>query len=163
MVLANSYTQDSNKRRGYKREVQPELKNIAIRTAFVARFIVLREGRRSRAHRLLEKMTWDAASTAQDLARKFRSAFEQNGDNLKPVDRDIERSLKHAERSAGYFIEEYISRATESFVDAIKDYHRSNQLLFGEEPEAVPRKGGWRLNEVLGKEEDSDEQNRDTK
>ena len=146
MVLASSFIQSAARRHGYRREVEPELRNVAIRTAFVARFIVLREGRRSRAHRLIEKLTWDAGTTAQELAKMFREAFVQNGDKLKPVDRDIDRSLRHAERSAGYFVEEYIGRATESFLDALKDYQRSNQLLFGDGTENVPRKGGWRMN-----------------
>lgn len=120
----------------------------ARRTAFVARFIVLREGRRTKAHRLIEEMAWEAATTAEQLAERFRQAFIDNGDKLEPVDRDIRRALAHAERSMGFFIDYYVQRATLSFKTALSDYIRSNQLLFGSEvPDEAPRTGGWRLPE----------------
>ena len=130
--------------------VDPSLREIAIRTAFVARFIVLREGRRSRAHRLIEKLTWKPETTAKELAQMIRQAFIDNGDKLQPVDRDLQRALKHAERSAGYFIEEYLTRASNSFEDALIDYEKSNRLLFGDDPKEVPRCGGWKLNSHKG-------------
>lgn len=126
-------------------QVDPVLRELAIRTAFVARFIVLREGRRSRAHRIIEKLVWDSNTTAKELALKIRQAFIDNGDKLQPVDRDIQRALKHAERSAGYFIEEYVGRATVSFEEALSDYEKSNRVLFGDDPKDVPRCGGWKL------------------
>ena len=126
-------------------EIDPALRVTAIRTAFIARFIVLREGRRSKAHRVIEKMTWESQMTARELAKKIRQAFIDNGDKLQPVDRDILRALKHAERSTGYFFEEYINRSTLSFTEALADYERSNKLLFGECGEDVPRIGGWKL------------------
>lgn len=130
-------------RREWKRVIDPELRRVAVRTAFVARFIVLREGRRSRAHRLIEELVWDTKSTAGELYDKFREAFVANGDRLGPIDRDLRRALEHAEKSVDYFIQPYIDRATTSFRDALIDYQRSNELLFGEEGTA-PRNGGWR-------------------
>ena len=127
-----------------KQEVDPDLQRAATRTAFVARFIVLREGRRSRAHRVIENMFWDDRATADELAAMFRQAFIENGDKLGPVDRDIRRALEHARCSAAYFTEQYVGRSTLSFSQALEDYSRSNRLLFGEEDE-VPRSGGWRV------------------
>lgn len=122
----------------------PELRNSAQRTAFVARFIVLREGRRSKAHRIIEEMSWEDDTSAGELAERFRQAFIENGDKLFPVDRDIRRALAHAERSADFFLNEYIERSTLSFRQSLVDYVRSNRLLFGEDGE-VPRTGGWRV------------------
>lgn len=130
-------------RREPRREVSPEVRRTALRTAFVARFIVLREGRRSRAHRAIEQLMWEESATAYDLYVRFRTAFVDNGDRLQPVDRDLKRALEHAERSVDYFIEQYCDRSTLTFRDALVDYVRSNRLLFGEDGE-VPRKGGWR-------------------
>ncbi|WKZ57167.1 MAG: hypothetical protein QY326_00465 [Bdellovibrionota bacterium] len=121
----------------------------ARRTAFVARFIVLRESKRSRAHRIIEMMEWDKDATAEDLAEQFRRVFKENGDNLGPVDRDIRRALAHASRSLNYFIVEYATRATTNFIEALYDYERSNTLLFGGEEQ--PRTGGWRLPRELEK------------
>jgi hypothetical protein len=127
-----------------RENVDPELRKVAVRTAFIARFIVLREGRRSRAHRVIEDLSWPETTSAPELAAMIREAFVKNGDKLQPVDRDLNRALAHAERSADYFLDNYITRATTSFRDALADYGRSNQLLFGGEGE-VPRKGGWRI------------------
>lgn len=126
-----------------KKEVDPELRRVALRTAFIARLIVLREGRRSRAHRLIEALEWEESSTAYELYDRIRDTFVKNGDRLGPVDRDLRRSLEHAERSVDYFLQPYVERATLSFKDALIDYRRSNMLLFGGEDE-VPRSGGWR-------------------
>ena len=141
------YVTSTIPRREFGRKVDPEARRLALRTAFVARFIVLREGRRSRAHRLIEQLEWTHGSTAQDLYQLFRQAFVQNGDRIGPVDRDLRRALEHAERSVDYFIDQYKGRATLSFRDALVDYRRSNQLLFGEDDQTdvvVPRSGGWR-------------------
>jgi len=115
----------------------------ARRTAFVARFIVLRESKRSRSHRIIERMEWRDQTTAEELLNRFRAVFENNGDNLLPVDRDLNRALAHASRSLGHFVSEYSLRATDNFIDALYDYEKSNALLFGEDEE--PRQGGWRL------------------
>lgn len=129
---------------------EEELANIqARRTAFVARFIVLREGKRSRAHRKIESLAWDPETTAEDLAKVFRAVFEENGDNMRPVDRDLRRALAHASRSLNYFIREYATRATLNFVDSLWDYERSNALLFGHDE--APKPGGWRLPQELKK------------
>jgi hypothetical protein len=93
----------------------------ARRTAFVARFIVLREARRTRAHRTIEQLSWNKDTTAEELADLFRTAFKQNGDNMVPVNRDIRRALAHADRSINHFIGEYSSRATLNFIDALID------------------------------------------
>ena len=119
----------------------------ARRTAFVARFIVLRESKRSRAHRAIEQMEWDDSVSAEELADRFRAAFIKNGDNMESVERDIRRSLAHANRSLNHFIEEYSTRSTLTFVGALYDYEKSNQLLFGDDEQ--PKLGGWRLPQEL--------------
>ena len=137
-------------RRHAERDVDETVKTRAKRTAFVARFIVLREGRRSRAHRAIEDLSWDDLATAEDLYQMFRDAFLQNGDKLQPVDRDLNRALEHAHCSVDYFVDQYIGRSTLSFKQALEDYERSNRLLFGDDPEEVPRSGGWRLPSDIG-------------
>ncbi len=121
----------------------------ARRTAFVARFIVLREGKRTRAHRTIEMMEWEDSTTVEELAERFRNAFISNGDAMMPVDRDIRRALAHSYRSLKCFIQEYAGRATLDFLGALDDYGRSNELLFTDEDQ--PRSGGWRLPAELRK------------
>lgn len=121
----------------------------ARRTAFVARFIVLRESKRTRSHRVIELMSWDKTSSAEDLYARFRQAFIDNGDNMMPVDRDLRRALAHAERSLNHFVSEYVSRASYSFIEALYDYEKSNKLLFGDDE--APKTGGWRLPQELEK------------
>jgi hypothetical protein len=121
----------------------------ARRTAFVARFIVLREGKRTKAHRVIEMMEWDDLTTVEELADRFRQAFLDNGDVMMPVDRDLRRSLAHSYRSLKFFVKEYSRRATLDFVAALEDYGCSNELLFTEEEQ--PRSGGWRLPSELQK------------
>ena len=115
----------------------------ARRTAFVARFIVLRESKRTRAHRAIEMMEWDDLTTVEELVARFRAAFVENGDNLVPVERDLRRALAHSYRSLKFFVEQYSLRATGNFIDALDDYERSNELLFVGEDQ--PKPGGWRL------------------
>jgi hypothetical protein len=122
----------------------------ARRTAFVARFIVLRESKRSRSHRVIEALSWVDTTSAEELYEQFLQIFKENGDNLMPVKRDLDRALAHSARSLNHFIEEYSARATKSFVDALFDYEKSNALLFGEEDEQ--RQGGWRLPKELARE-----------
>jgi hypothetical protein len=69
--------------------------------------------------------------------------FLKNGDNMMPVDRDLNRAIAHASRSINHFVAEYAARATTNFIDALFDYERSNALLFGGEEQ--PKPGGWRL------------------
>ena len=126
----------------------------ARRTAFVARFIVLREARRTRAHRKIEQLAWAKETSAEELAEEFRRAFKENGDNMVPVNRDIRRALAHADRSINHFIGEYASRATLNFIDALMDYERSNKLLFGEDEQ--PKTGGWRWIQELMRERRSE-------
>ncbi len=143
-MFLNHQTSTSSLR---QKDVTPEKRRIALRTAFIARFIVLREGRRSKAHRVIETLCWRPESSAQDLYVMIREAFQKNGDKLGPVDRDLRRALEHAERSVDHFIGQYCERATLSFRQALLDYIKSNQLLFGDDtagPE-IPRAGGWRL------------------
>lgn len=121
----------------------------ARRTAFVARFVVLRESKRTKAHRIIEMMEWDDGATAEDLFERFRRVFLENGDNMVPVDRDLRRALGHASRSLNHFISEYAARATTNFIDALYDYERSNSLLFGGDEQ--PKPGGWRLPRELTK------------
>ncbi len=115
----------------------------ARRTAFVARFIVLRESKRTRAHRYIETMEWNASTTADELAIRFRQAFIDNGDNMFPVDRDLRRALEHSKRSLNHFIKEYALRSNLNFIEALYDYEKSNKLLFGDDE--APKLGGWRL------------------
>lgn len=122
----------------------------ARRTAFVARFIVLREGKRTKAHRIIEFFEWDALTTEQELADRMRAVFKANGDSMGPVERDLKRALAHASRALNHFIEEYASRSSVSFIEALEDYERSNTLLFGADEQ--PRTGGWRLPKELAKE-----------
>lgn len=115
----------------------------ARRTAFVARFIVLREAKRTKAHRVIEMMEWEDQTTVEELYRRFRQVFVDNGDNMVPVDRDLRRAMAHSMRSLQHFIREYSARSTENFIEALIDYERSNKLLFGDEEQ--PKPGGWRL------------------
>lgn len=121
----------------------------ARRTAFVARFIVLRESKRTRAHRVIEMMEWGDLTSAEELAERFRNAFVENGDNMMPVDRDIRRAIAHSQRSIRFFVQEYSVRATRSFIESLIDYERSNSLLFGADEQ--PKPGGWRLPKELQK------------
>jgi hypothetical protein len=121
----------------------------ARRTSFTARFIVLREGKRSRAHRVIEMMTWDDLTTAEELYAKFRKAFVDNKDSMSPVDRDLKRAIAHADRSLTFFVREYNTRSTRSFIESLEDYGKSNQLLFGDDEQ--PKPGGWRLPSELRK------------
>lgn len=129
-------------------ELSPEAQQAyerARRTAFVSRFIVLRESKRSRAHRVLEQLQWSENTTAEELARQFRQVFVDNGDNMLPVDRDLRRAMAHADKSIRHFIKEYNDRSTSDFIGALYDYERSNDLLFGDEETEEPKQGGWRL------------------
>ncbi len=125
----------------------------ARRTAFVARFIVLREGKRTKAHRIIEMFEWDDLTTEHDLAEMIRAVFKSNGDSMGPVERDLKRALAHASRALNHFIEEYASRSSLSFIQALLDYERSNTLLFGSDEQ--PRTGGWRLPRELMKEKNA--------
>jgi len=118
---------------------------LALRTAFISRFIVLREGRRTRAHRNIEELSWAPETTAEELVMIFRQAFKENGDKMQPVDRDLKRAFAHAQKSVAHFVRQYVDRASLNFKDALNDYERSNRLLFGDDPSDVPRSGGWRL------------------
>lgn len=126
----------------------------ARRTAFIARFIVLRESKRSRSHRVIEQMEWDQRTTAEELAERIRNVFVENGDNMEPVDRDIKRALAHSTRSLNHFIGEYAERSTLNFIDALYDYERSNTLLFGDDEH--PKLGGWRLPQDLERAKNKD-------
>jgi hypothetical protein len=117
----------------------------ARRTAFVARFIVLRESKRSRAHRVIEGMCWDDITTVEELAQRFREAFLENGDLMPSVDRDLRRAMAHTHRPLRYLVDEYSKRATRSFLDALEDYSRSNTILFASDDVSHPPFGGWRL------------------
>ena len=128
---------------------------VARRTAFIARFIVLRESKRTKAHRILEMMEWEASTSAEELAERFREVFVENGDNMARVDRDINRALGHANRMLKHFVNEYLNRATINFIDALYDYEQSNTLLFGTDDQ--PKPGGWRLPLELIKTKNSTE------
>ncbi|MBP9837618.1 MAG: hypothetical protein KBC84_02790 [Proteobacteria bacterium] len=143
--LSNTKKNKYIKQQLKKSDLDPKQQKIALRTAFVSRFIILREGRRSRAHRQIETMIWESDSSAEELFQMFRQAFLSNGDKLQPVDRDLKRALEHAYSSVGHFVEQYLNRATLNFVEALEDYEKSNKLLFGDDDS--PRTGGWKLPE----------------
>lgn len=126
-------------------KMSDSLRNRAIRTAFVSRFIVLREGRRTRAHRVIEQMVWDDSTSAEELMEMFRQAFIENGDKMQPVERDLRRAFEHASCSVSYFLDQYVERSVTSFSQALEDYKRSIELLFGEDSDQLPRAGGWKL------------------
>ncbi|NLF25197.1 MAG: hypothetical protein GX589_06000 [Deltaproteobacteria bacterium] len=115
----------------------------ARRTAFIARFIVMRESKRSRSHRYIEQLEWNELASAEEVAQTIRRIFKDNGDSMEAVDRDLRRSLAHADRSLQHFVGEYCTRSTNNFVDALYDYERSNKLLFGGEQDEQPGLGGW--------------------
>lgn len=133
----------------------------ARRTAFISRFIVLREGKKSKAHRQIETLEWLDSTTTEELVEEIRQIFKRYGDSASSVDRDLRRALAHADRlnphhkengtdtfeshfSLWPLIEEYNKRSCTNFVDALFDYERSNKLLFGDEGDQ-PKLGGWRL------------------
>jgi len=137
----------------------------ARRTSFIARFIVLREGKKSKAHREIERMEWRDDTSAEEIAEKFREVFKQHADSKVSYERDLKRALEHANRlypsapddkqsisdpnfCLWHLVEEYNKRATTNFIDSLFDYERSNFLLFGEDEEQ-PRHGGWRLPQEL--------------
>ena len=117
----------------------------AIRTAFVAKFILLRESKRSKAHRSIEKLSWQKNTSAKDLYNQFRAEFVRNGDKIVTVEKDLDRALLHAEDSANYFLGQYLSRECLSFKEALLDYERSNELLFGSSVCPNNKRKGWKL------------------
>ena len=135
----------TGRRRPINKDFDPEKRRIALRTSFVSRFIVLREGRRSRAHRKIEQMEWDRSASAEELRERFLAAFRDNGDKLDLIERDLRRAYDYASNSVDHFILHYVNRSTLTFQDALDDYIKSNELLFGSEDEEKPREGGWRL------------------
>ncbi len=90
-------------------------------------------------------MIWDESATAETLYDQFREAFIKNGDKLEPVDRDLSRALKHAYCSVEHFLGQYVGRSTSTFIEALEDYKRSNELLFGEDEEDLPKTVVWML------------------
>ena len=115
----------------------------AKRTAFVTRFIVLREKRRSRAHRLIEHLSWDQYSSAEEVAVMIRSVFKNSGESARSYEPDIRKALNYAKGLYFYFVPQYAERATNCFLDALVDYERSKDLLFSREesPDCL----GWRM------------------
>jgi len=122
----------------------------AKRAAFLARLIVLREGKKCKAHREIEQLEWDSLTTAEDLANKIASVFKRNTTSILSIQKDLKRALAHSDNSAKYFANEYEKRSTTNFIDALKDYERSNELLFGDN--SPPKFGGWCLPDQLEKE-----------
>lgn len=108
-------------------------KLIAMRTAFVSRFIVLRAQRRSRANRRLVQLTWTTTETAESLKEQFREILITHGEYKRKADRDLDNAYSFAVRSSELFCVSYFQRATTSFKDALYDFFRSNAMLFGED------------------------------
>ena len=145
------FTPEQHHRRDFDFKSSSELVLIqARRTAFVARFIVLRESKRSKAHREIEMLKWKAETTAEDLANIIMQIFQKHKDSSPSIKRDIKRALEHASRSIEHFIEEYYKRATLNFIDALEDYDRSNSLLFDKDDQP-PKMSGWQLTSSLRK------------
>ena len=117
----------------------------AIRTAFIAKFILLRENKRSKAHRSIEKLSWSKDISAKELYNRFREEFLKNGDKIIAVEKDLKRALIHAEGSASYFLNQYLLRECLSFKQALLDYERSNELLFGSPQSPNNKRKGWKL------------------
>jgi len=145
MISSNSPLHNLSSIRVSREKIPPELLTAVTRTAFISRFIVLREGRRSRAHRAIEKLEWSNSTTAEELYGVIRKCFIKNGDKLMPVDRDLKRALEHARTSALFFVHQYASRLSLDFQSALIDYQKSNELLFEQEGTDAPRTGGWRI------------------
>ena len=143
--MINSITQVLSQRVSNK-NVPQELLIAVTRAAFISRFIVLREGRRSRAHRKIEKLAWTQETTAEEIYEKIRECFIENGDKLTPVDRDLRRALEHAKTAAPYFISQYANRLTLNFRESLKDYQKSNSMFFENEDSEALKTGGWRFN-----------------
>lgn len=154
--MENTQTVEQEQSCEFKQELAKAIVR-ARRTAFIARFIVLRESKRSRAHRVIEEFAWEDQTSAEELYEKIRQVFVKNGDNMGPVDRDLRRAYGHSQRSLNHFVEEYSARATLDFIGALYDYERSNALLFGEDE--APKPGGWRLPRELEKARDKKKQN----
>lgn len=121
----------------------------ARRTAFVARFIVLRELRRAKAHRTIEVMEWEAHTTAEELYEKFYKAFQESKDNLSQAKSDLKKAMEHVQNSFYHFVNEYSQRATLNFVAALQDFDYSNKLLFGDD---LPKNVAWRNPQEIQKE-----------
>lgn len=119
-------------------------RRIALRTAFVARFIVLRESRKSEAHRLIERTEWGDIVSAEDLYNEFLEIFSIFKEELFLAKKDLDRALEHSVRSVDHFVEQYAARATTSFSEALRDYWRSNELLFGIKERQRKGKTGWK-------------------
>ncbi|HMO02522.1 MAG TPA: hypothetical protein PKA79_06000 [Oligoflexia bacterium] len=150
--LFSSVSLKSTHKTDIKSYIQDDLDSIqARRTAFLARFIVLREGKRSRAHRFIEKQCWSERTTAEELCDLFRAIFKNNGDQMDLVERDLRRALKHAHTSVAFFLREYSQRATLNFASALLDYELSNELVFSSDQKS-PRVNGWRRARDLLKE-----------
>ena len=123
----------------------PHERQVALRTAFVSRFIVLREEKKSRAHRAIEKLEWSKEETASGLFTRFKEIFDSCKDDETHAERDLVKALEHAERSVDHFMEQYLGRATQSFADALRDHKRSNELLFGSGVSYVSSPIGWKV------------------
>lgn len=104
----------------------------ALRNAFIARFIVLTNRRRSRANGLLKKLTWTEEVTAEQLAEIIKGIFVSANDFNETIEKDIAKSIEHANYSAIFFTEYYHQRSILSIKEAVEDYKRSNELLFGD-------------------------------
>lgn len=113
---------------------QQEISKLALirarRTAFVSKFIILRENKISRSHAILERLHWDDTTTYYDLYRAFYKilrAFD------KPLcfKKDLDKAKEHAKTLSPTFVREYANRSGQSFLEALIDYEKSVYILFG--------------------------------
>ncbi|MCS6892954.1 MAG: hypothetical protein NZO16_00045 [Deltaproteobacteria bacterium] len=104
----------------------------ARRTAFVSKFIILRENKVSRAHEIIEKLAWDDTDSHYTLAKAFEKIFNFFGED-KSYMKDIEKALLSAKSLSAAFIKEYATRSGKCFLEALLDHERSIFILFGSE------------------------------
>lgn len=117
----------------------PKMKVASTRAAFLSKFILLRENKKSKAHREIEKEFWGPEETAQDLYAKFLCIFEKYKDNK--AKEDLKASLKYAKTLIDYFVNQYSTRITLNFGDALRDYKRTHDLL----EENCLKPMGWKI------------------
>lgn len=102
----------------------------AKRTAFVSKFIILREKKISQAHSIIERLLWNQKTDYQTLARVFKRIFKFFNDE-RTYESDIKKASEYAKNLPTYFIKEYDTRSGTSFLQALLDYEKSVFILFG--------------------------------
>ncbi|MCS6960896.1 MAG: hypothetical protein NZT61_00120 [Deltaproteobacteria bacterium] len=112
----------------------------AQRTAFVSKFIILRETKISPAHTVIEMLTWEDKTTYLELANAFEKIFKVTGRD-KTYLKDIKKAIEHAKNLSIAFVNEYARRSGLSFLESLIDYEKSIFILFG--PNYLSSIIGW--------------------